>query len=65
MGQLKKESIKKCLGMLEEFIEGADDMNNKKGPARLALIQLQRITAGEDLMLPLLSCTGRPRAEII
>ncbi len=48
MSHLRKENIKKCMSLLNHFIEESQDDAGKKGSARLALAQLQRITAGDS-----------------
>ena len=61
MTELKKQNVDKCFSLLREFIDEADSRNGKKGNVRLALEQLQRITAGAtDENSP--SCTDYPRA---
>ena len=46
MSRLKDKNVNKCYSLLREFIEEAPSMSGKKGPAILALSQLQKITAG-------------------
>jgi hypothetical protein len=50
MGSLKAENLKKCVSLLREFIDESSEANNKKGIAKLALEQLQRITAGTETL---------------
>ena len=59
MTELKKQNVDKCFSLLREFIDEADSRNGKKGNVRLALDQLQRITAGADADS---ACTSIPRA---
>ncbi len=47
MSQLRNENFKKCVSLLQEFIDGSNDSDAQKGIAALALNQLQMITAGE------------------
>ena len=46
MGRLKVENLKKCVSFLKEFIDESSEADNKKGIAKLALEQLEKITAG-------------------
>jgi hypothetical protein len=46
MGRLKVENLNKCVSLLREFVDESSEANNKKGIAKLALEQLERITAG-------------------
>ena len=62
MSYLKKGNIKKCISLLEEFIDESREANNKKKVARLALDQLQRITAGTVAVG--VQCKGHPRADL-
>ena len=59
MTELKKQNVDKCFSLLREFIDEADSRNGKKGNVRLALEQLQRITAGADADS---ACADIPRA---
>jgi hypothetical protein len=63
MRSLKAENIKKCVSLLQEFIEESQEEHNKKGMALLALGQLQKITAGT--VSPGAQCKGHPRADLI
>jgi len=70
---LKSESLNRCYSILKEFVEGAETSKGQKGMARLALEQLQRVTAGnsqdESAVIPNLplagsaDCVYRPRAD--
>ncbi len=46
MSQLREANLKKCVSLLQDFIDGSMDSEDKKGMAGLALQQLQMITAG-------------------
>jgi hypothetical protein len=48
MVRLKVENLNKCVSLLREFIDESSEANNKKGIAKLALEQLERITAGTE-----------------
>jgi len=63
MRSLKAENIKKCVSLLQEFIEASQEEHNKRGMALLALEQLQKITAG--IISPGPQCKGHPRADLI
>ena len=75
MNNLKSETVGKCFSLLREFIEETPGVNNKKGCAILALDQLRRVTAGNDLeedetpgddvILDSMDfyCMGEPRAD--
>jgi hypothetical protein len=63
MSRLKTENLKKCLTLLEAFVDEASSPDTQKRAAVLALHQLQKITAGTDPTVPVTSCNGRPRAE--
>jgi len=63
MSKLKSENLHKCVSLLREFIDQAAEMENKKVIAKMALGQLQKITAGSssDVLEPM--CSSRPRAD--
>jgi hypothetical protein len=65
MSKLKVENSKKCLSILRQFIERTTLSGENKEMAVLALAQLQKITAGTDIVLTGIdfTCTGRPRAQ--
>lgn len=65
MSKLKVEDSKKCLSILRQFIEETTSPGKSKKMAVLALAQLQKITAGTDIVLKGtdFTCTGRPRAQ--
>lgn len=62
MSRLKTENAKMCFSLLREFIDEAQTSNNKKGIARLALDQLQRISGGKS-PASRTTCVNRPRME--
>lgn len=62
MGRLKTDNVNMCFSLLQEFIDDAQTPDNKKGIARLALDQLQRISGGK-LASALTTCVRRPRVE--
>lgn len=64
MSKLKVESSKNCLSTLRQFINDAPSSGGSKEMAVLALAQLQKITAGTDIVLTGtdFTCSGRPRA---
>ncbi|UCH93730.1 MAG: hypothetical protein JSV88_26160 [Candidatus Aminicenantes bacterium] len=64
MGSLKAENLKKCVSLLREFIDESSEANNKKGIAKLALDQLQRITAGTELLFNGCDSPAKPLAEL-
>lgn len=64
MSKLKYENLQKCVSLLREFIDKATETENKKVIAKMALGQLQKITAGissPGILGPM--CSSRPRAE--
>jgi hypothetical protein len=61
MGHLQNENIKKCVSLLQEFMDEAEGNSSKKGMAILALDQLLRISAGE--VTDNLWCRGNPIAD--
>ncbi len=65
MSKLKVENSKKCLSILRQFIEETPSLGKNKDMAILAINQLQKITAGTDIVLTGtdFTCTGRPRAQ--
>ncbi|MGD2090821.1 MAG: hypothetical protein PVH61_31905 [Candidatus Aminicenantes bacterium] len=66
MSRLKTENLKQCVSILKAFIDEASTPDNKKGIAKLALNQLQRITAGNDSIESgdvSFFCFGKPRAD--
>lgn len=50
MGRLKVENLNKCVSLLREFVDESSEANNKKEIAKLALEQLEKITAGTEPM---------------
>jgi hypothetical protein len=64
MSKLKVGSSKKYLSILRQFINDAPSSGESKEMAVLALAQLQKITAGTDIVLTGTDfiCTGKPRA---
>jgi hypothetical protein len=48
MVRLKVENLNKCVSLLREFIDESSEADNKKGIAKLALEQLEKITAGTE-----------------
>lgn len=48
MGRLKVENLNQCVSLLREFIDESPEADNKKGIAKLALEQLEKITAGVE-----------------
>lgn len=62
MSRLKDESLKRCFSLLREFIDDAQEVNNKKGVAILALNQLQRVAAGTTSG-PDLHCIDTPLVD--
>ncbi len=74
MKNLKNDTLNKCFSLLKVFIDEADGLNHQKGTARLALNELEKITAGGDKAGSgseknggdsiAAVCVGRPRAEI-
>lgn len=73
MKTLTSDNVNKCVSLLKEFIDEAQGVGLNKGNARLALDQLQNITAGikkaksSDTIMPSVEtdvyCFSRPRAE--
>ncbi|UCH95424.1 MAG: hypothetical protein JSV88_00880 [Candidatus Aminicenantes bacterium] len=64
MSRLKSENLKKCFSLLREFIDEATEADNKKVIAKMALGQLQKITAGISSSGDLgPMCASRPRAN--
>lgn len=64
MSHLKKDNMNKCFSLLEEFIEAAGASGAQKGAAKLALDQLQKISAGTSSQeLEVGGCHERPRAD--
>lgn len=64
MSHLKKENMNKCFSLLRDFIAEAEASNPQKGAAKLALNQLQKITAGTAKPeLDVGGCQSRPRAD--
>lgn len=65
MSRLKSENLHKCVSLLREFIDEAAETDNKKVIAKMALGQLQKITAGgissPGILGPM--CSSRPRAD--
>ena len=63
MSKLKSENLRQCVSLLREFIDQAAETENKKVIAKMALGQLQKITAGSssDVLDPM--CSSRPRAD--
>jgi hypothetical protein len=63
MSRLKSENLTKCVSLLREFIDQSTETDNKKVIAKMALGQLQKITAGSsaDPLDPM--CSSRPRAD--
>jgi hypothetical protein len=56
MGRLKVENLNKCVSLLREFVEESSEANNKKGIAKLALEQLEKITAGGESQVAFGGC---------
>ena len=48
MSRLKVENFNKCVSLLREFVDESSETNNKKNIAKLALKQLEKITAGNE-----------------
>lgn len=65
MKRLKDETTKKCLSLLQEFIEESSSLKSKKGIAVLALSQLQRVIAGSSPDEPEPGCKPSPRIPAI
>jgi hypothetical protein len=66
MSRLKYENLQKSFSLLREFIDEAAETDNKKEIAKMALGQLQKITAGGINSVGLLGpmCSSRPRADV-
>ena len=68
MSRLKTENVKKCISILQTFVDEASSLDSQKRTAVLALDQLQKITAGTDPSDPsnpplgTINCAGKPRA---
>ena len=62
---LTNENVNKCVSLLNDFIQEAGEQGLNTGTARLALDQLQRITAGTGFSNTEKQswCFARPRAE--
>ncbi len=56
MGRLKTGNLKKCVSFLKEFIEESSEADDKKGIAKLALEQLEKITAGTEPLDTFFAC---------
>jgi hypothetical protein len=66
MGRLNLENLNKCVSLLREFVDESSEANTKKGIAKLALNQLQKIMAGNDSIGNgdvSFFCFGKPRAD--
>ena len=65
MRHLKRNNVKKCFSLLREFVEASGAVDNKKEIAILALEELNRVMAGDEVTSnnSELSCLGRPILE--
>ncbi|MCU0288773.1 MAG: hypothetical protein MUF15_20560 [Acidobacteria bacterium] len=65
MRHLKGNNVKKCFSLLREFVEESKAVDNKKSIAILALKELDRVIAGDDVTSDNteMSCLGRPILE--